>query len=53
MGYKPANEDIEWLEDYCLTMQNILSDPEASRDEKNEARMKLCATKEQIRKLKG
>ena len=48
---KVGHEDIEWLNDYCGTLRAIANDPEAPYVERQEARMKLRATLEQIREM--
>lgn len=51
--YKPAYEDVEWLKDYCNTLRSIANDNTVPYVERQECRMKLHSTLEQIRKLEN
>ena len=51
MAYKKASEDINWLKDYCTTLENILKESSVPYVERCEISGKLRATREQIRQL--
>ena len=52
MTYEGIKREIEYLQDDNLVCRGILNSPEADYATKNEARMRIQANNEEIRKLK-